>query len=405
MAQNYPSRRRRIRTTPTGHQLPMPWVRLRSASAHPLIYRRMIGDVDPAAKPGDIVAVYDRKDEFFGQGFYHDQSQIALRMLTHDDSPVDDGFFRERLLRAIEWRQKLIGEEINVCRLVHAEGDGLSGLIAEKYDDVIAIEVFSVAIARRLSLFKRLFTELTGIEKFVARADERIRQLERFSIPADATTEGLSHVNVHEHGLRFRVDLEKGHKTGFFCDQRDNRFALARFCKDADVLDICCYTGGFGVYAKKLGGAKEVTSVDLDETAIAMARKNSHLNDARINHVHADAFSYLRQMKSNDRSYDVIVLDPPKFIPSRDAEEEGKRKYLDLNTLGIDVLRPGGLLLTCSCSGLVSRDDFMQTVRSAANRLKRPLQIVDVTGAAPDHPVMANCPESGYLKAIWARVM
>ena len=365
----------------------------------------MIGDVDPVAKPGDIVAVYDRQDAFFGQAFYHDQSQIALRMLTHADDPVDDAFFRERLQRAIEWRERLIGDDTNVCRFVHAEGDALSGLIAERYDDVIAIEVFSVAIARRLDLFKRLFTELTGIDKFVVRADDRIRQLERFSIPADATENGPSSVTVCEHGLRFRVDLRTGHKTGFFCDQRDNRHRLATLCRDAEVLDMCCYTGTFGLYAMKLGDAKEVTSVDLDENAIAMAKKNSHLNEARISTVHADAFSYLRQMKSNGRSYDVVVLDPPKFIASRDAEAEGQRKYLDLNTLGIDVLNPGGLLLTCSCSGLVSRDDFLQTVRSAANRLKRPLQIVDITGAAPDHPVMANCPESGYLKAVWARVM
>lgn len=382
----------------------MPWVRLRSASAHPLIFRRMIGDVDPAAGPGDIVAVYDRKDEFFGQGFYHDQSQIALRMLTHHEVPVDDTFFRDRLHRAIEWRDKLIGDDTNVCRLVHAEGDGLSGLIAERYHDVIAIEVFSVAIARRLDLFKRLFMELTGIDRFVVRADDHIRHLERFSIPAGATENAPSNVTVCEHGLRFRVDLQQGHKTGFFCDQRDNRFRLAPFCRNAEVLDVCCYTGGFGLYAMKLGDAKAVTSVDLDEDAIAMAKKNSHLNDARISLVHADAFGYLRQMKSNGRSYDVIVLDPPKFIPSRDLQAEGQRKYLDLNTLGIDVLKPGGLLLTCSCSGLVSRDDFLQTVRSAANRLKRTLQIVDLTGAAPDHPVMANCPESGYLKAVWARV-
>jgi 23S rRNA (cytosine1962-C5)-methyltransferase len=382
----------------------------------------MIGDVDPAAKAGDIVAIYDKTGRHFGHAFYHDRSQIALRMLSYDAAAIDDEFFRQRLARAVEWRNRLFAADegppiaagsrshgaadaaTNVYRLVHAEGDGLSGLIAERYADWIAIEVFSLGVARRIELFKRLLAELTGIKQFVVRADERICRLEGFHVPANASDEAPDTVTVKENGVRFRVDMQAGHKTGFFCDQRENRRRLSRFCRGASVLDVCCYTGGFGVYAKKLGGAESVTGVDLDEKAVELAKRNADLNQVRIDHVHADAFAYLRQMQQNGRTYDVVVLDPSKFIASREEYEEGSRKYVDLNTLGMSVVKPGGLLLTCSCSGMVSPQDFLALVKAAANRVRRPLQIVDQTAAGPDHPVMANCPESAYLKVVWARV-
>lgn len=420
---------------PAVHQYPYPWVRLRSASTHPFIYQRMIGQVDPAARPGDLVAVYDKEDHLFGHGFYHDRSQIGLRMLSYEPTAVDEDFFRKRIEQAIAWRRQLLGDDpaTDAYRLVHAEGDGLSGLIAERYGDWIAIEVFSLGIFQRLDLIKRLLSGVLaaggpeprlpgealakpgtllatpkgsegGNPRFVIRADEHVERLEGFEIPTLASDAVPPTITIRENGLRFRVDLRAGHKTGFFCDQRDNRKRLAALCRGAGVLDVCCYTGGFGVYAQKLGQAKAVTGVDLDEDAIELARKNANLNDARIQHVHADAFGYLRQMQTNGNTYDVVVLDPPKFVGNRDEFQEGSRKYVDLNTLGMSVVRPGGLLLTCSCSGLVSREDFLGMVKAAASRLRRSLQIVDQTGAGPDHPVMANCPESAYLKAVWARV-
>lgn len=367
----------------------------------------MIASVDPAARSGDIVAVYDRNDILFGQGFYHERSQIALRMLSYDAAPIDDAFFRERLARAVQWRQRLIGSDAttNAYRLVHAEGDGLSGLIAERYAEWIAIEVFSLGIYRRIDILKRLLGELTGVERFVVRADEHVEKVEGFHVEPGLSDESSGTLEIVETGVRFRVDLRGGHKTGFFCDQRENRRRLATLCRGLDVLDVCCYTGGFGIYAKKLGEAANVTGVDLDENAIELAKRNANLNQLRIRHVHADGFAYLRQMQTSGQWFDVIVLDPPKFVAHRDDFAEGSRKYLDLNTLGMSVLKPGGLLLTCSCSGSVSRAVFLDVVKSAAHRLRRPLQIIDQTGAGTDHPVMAHCPEGEYLKAIWARVL
>ncbi|HOW72062.1 MAG TPA: class I SAM-dependent rRNA methyltransferase [Phycisphaerae bacterium] len=394
-------------TISASQNYPYPWVRLRSAAASPFIYRRMVDQVAPEANPGDVVVVYDRKGDLFGHGFYHDRSQIALRMISYAREPVDDAFFAARIDHALAWRKRLIGSDpgTDVYRLVHAEGDLISGLIAERYADWIAIEVFSLGVFRRLDLFKRLLGEQTGVSRFVVRADDRVERLEGFHVPPEASDVAPRTITVRENGIRFRVDLRAGHKTGFFCDQRENRRRLASLCDGLDVLDVCCYTGGFGVYAAKLGGAASVTAVDLDEEAIELAKANTKLNEVRIQHIHADAFTYLRQMQTNGRQFDAVVLDPPKFVPGRDDYQEGSRKYLDLNTLGISVLKPGGLLLTCSCSGLVGRDDFLGMVRAAAGRLGRPLQILDQTGAGPDHPIMAHCPESGYLKAIWARVL
>ncbi len=367
----------------------------------------MVAGASPDANPGDIVSVYDKTGQHFGHGFYHDRSQIAVRMLSWSAEAVDEAFFRERLRTAVQWREQMLSAEENTdaIRLVHSEGDGLSGLIAERYRDCIAIEVFSLGIYRRLEMLRVLLTELTGITRFVVRADTRIERIEGFLVQPSDQVNAPNTVDVREHGLRFRLDLHSGHKTGFFCDQRENRKRLAAWCGSGSVLDVCCYSGGFGIYAKTLGGAEEVTGVDLDEEAVALARKNAHLNDARVQHVHADAFAYLRQMQQNGKTYDTVVLDPPKFVSGKDDREEGCRKYVDLNTLGMTVVKPGGLLLTCSCSGSVATDEFFRMIRGAATRAGRSLQILGETGAAPDHPVMANCPESRYLKAFWARVI
>ena len=211
-------------------------------------------------------------------------------------------------------------------------------------------------------------------------------------------------MTIHEHGVRYRIHFEEGHKTGFFCDQRDNRRDLARFCADRSVLDLCCYTGGFGLNALLRGRAREVTCVDLDENAVALARENGNANSVRLSVVHADAFGYMRQMALNERTYGVVVLDPPKLIADRDEVSAGKRKYFDLNVLGMSLVEPGGLLLTCSCSGLLAAPDFQALLRAAARKAGRSVQLLAMTGAAADHPVALDAPEGAYLKAAWLRV-
>lgn len=393
---------------------------LRAVRNHPFIYQKMVGEVDPTARPGDVVQLYDKAGVLIGRGLYNPRSTITIRVLTSDLTPVDEDFWRARLGAAVALRRAMqLDHMTDAYRLVHAEGDRLSGLIAERYADCLVFEFFSLGMYRRAALFTRLFGELLGAPtqldrpdraaptwRVALRADTRIEKLEGFHIPAEPHAgEPPPRLVIREHGIRYRVDVLRGQKTGFFCDQRDNRLRLAGFCRDAEVLDVCCYSGGFGLCAAKLGGAREVTGVDLDEDAIALARENANLNQSRLNLVHADAFAYLRQMIQNRRQYDVVVLDPPKFVLYREEMETGLQKYHDLNHLGIQLVRPGGLLLTCTCSGRVPLPTFLDAVHRAGQRAGRQLQLVDRTGAGGDHPVMLNCPESLYLKAVWLRVL
>lgn len=378
----------------------------------------MVRAVDPRAEGGDVVQVYDKYGKLFGRGLYHGNSNITIRMLTHGDKPVDDAFWRNVLEQAVTLRRNLQLDDVtDAYRLVHAEGDNLSGLIVERYADCLVFEVFSAGMFIRAQMIAGILKELLGKPtsldrpdatfddwRVIVRADDRIQRIEQFSVP-DAELGGRGTVTIREHGVRYRVDMTGGHKTGFFCDQRDNRLRLSKMCRDASVLDLCCYSGGFGLCAKVLGGAKEVTSIDLDEAAIEIAKKNADLNNQRIKFVHSDAFIYLRQMIDIKRQFDVVVCDPSKFATSRDEYDLALRKYFDLNALAMQVVRPGGVLLTCSCSGLVSMGRFVETVEAAARRAGRTLQRFELCGASPDHPVMTNCPESEYLKAYWCRVM
>ncbi len=214
---------------------------------------------------------------------------------------------------------------------------------------------------------------------------------------------------VEEYGTRFRVRFEGGHKTGFFCDQRENRQRLAEFCRGKQVLDLCCYTGGFSVQAAKLGGAAQVTGVDLDHHPLELARENANLNQVRVKFVQADAFAYMRDMLSHGRQYDVVVLDPPKLIRTRAEVEEGTRKHFALNRYAMQLVRPGGILLSCSCAGLLQEAEFVNLLVAAARRAEadptskpgREIRILAKSGAGPDHPVAGNCLETEYLKAVW----
>jgi 23S rRNA (cytosine1962-C5)-methyltransferase len=443
---------RTLAEAPPGAQ--SPWVQLRSAMLHPFVYRKMVRAADAVARPGDVVSLYDKNGQFFGRGLYNPRSQIVVRILTHDDVPVDGAFWRSRLEQAVALRRQLRLDDVtDAYRLVHAEGDGLSGLIAERYADCLVFELFSLGMFQRCDQLSRILADLLappscldradrarprsvrekrgqalregtscqpdagGAEpvpvflsrpawRTFVRADPRIERLEGFQVPAGPTPDETSaRLIIREHGIRYRVDVKAGHKTGFFCDQRENRRRLAQLCGGATVLDLFCYTGGFSLCALKLGGARAATGVDLDEAAVAVARENANLNQLRVDFVYADAFTYLRQMLANGRQFDVVVLDPPKLATYREEHEEALRKYFDMNHLAVQVVRPGGILLTCSCSGLVSLAAFTETVQRAAQRAGRNLQLFDQTGAGPDHPIRLECPESAYLKVLWFRVL
>jgi 23S rRNA (cytosine1962-C5)-methyltransferase len=383
----------------------LPVIAIRSAGQHPFVYKKMVaGPVEgPRPRDGDLVRVVDREGAPIGFGLWNSRSQIALRLISHGADPPDSAFWTRRLEQAIELRRSLLNLEAktNAYRVVHAEADGLSGLIVDRFDDVLSVEVFSLGIYQRIGPILDILAARLGTRHFRVHVDERIALAEDFAAKPLASAELPARVTIQENGVRFRVRFEGGHKTGFFCDQRDNRATLASYCSDRSVLDLCCYTGGFGAHALVRGKAREVTGVDLDEKAIAVARENANLNQVRPSLVHADVFGYMRQMGVNQRAYGVVVLDPPKLIPGRLDISSGKRKYFDLNVLAMNLVEDGGVFLTCSCSGLLSPEDFLVLVRAAARKAGRAARVIAVTGAAPDHPVGLDALEGAYLKAIW----
>jgi 23S rRNA (cytosine1962-C5)-methyltransferase len=389
---------------------PRPWAQLKYVTFQPAIFPRLLGEVSPDARPGDWVSVYDKNGEPVGAGLFNPRAKIPLRVVAHGAGPIGEDYFDGAFRRAVALRRELfkLDQETDAYRLVNSDGDGLSGLTIDRYGEVLLCEVFSLGIAQRLPQWLPLLHELAGTKYARVQVDHDLGSLEGIKPSTFNETNAAAprSVKIRENGVRYEVDFEDGHKTGFFCDQRENRKRVAQFAKGARVLDLCCYTGGFSLCAKVLGGAGEVTSVDLDEVSIAQARRNANLNQVRLSFVHADAFAYARQMFQNKELWDLVVLDPPKFIFTRDAHGnwEGRQKYEDLNQLSIGLVKPGGIFVTCSCSGLLSLEDFEQHVIKAAHRLGRRLQFLDRTGPGPDHPVFSNCLESRYLKVLWARL-
>jgi 23S rRNA (cytosine1962-C5)-methyltransferase len=386
----------------------VPTVAIRASGTHQFVYRKMVEGPVGAAAPnhGDIVRVVDREGECLGYALWNGRSQISLRFLSRENSPPGPEFWSRRIDAAAALRTTILnlGRETNAYRVVHAEGDGLSGLVVDRFDDTLSAEVFSLGMYQRMGPILSLCAARLGTTHFLVRVDERTAMQEDFSGRPLASPHLPPRVTVHEHGIRYRIRFEDGHKTGFFCDQRDNRRELARFCPGRTVLDLCCYTGGFGLNALIRGEAREVTCVDLDEKAVALARENGNANHVRLDAVHADAFGYMRQMGQNARTYGVVVLDPPKLIHDRREISAGKRKYFDLNVLAMKLVEPGGILVTCSCSGLLDAPQFLALLGAAARNAGRHAQLLATTGAAPDHPVALDALEGAYLKVAWLRV-
>jgi 23S rRNA (cytosine1962-C5)-methyltransferase len=389
---------------------PRPWAQLKYVTFQPAVFPRLLGDVSPDARPGDWVSVFDKNGEPVGAGLFNPRAKIPLRVVAHGTEPIGEDYFEGAIRRSVALRRDIfrLDAETDAYRLVNSDGDGLSGLTIDRYGDVLLCEVFSLGIAQRLPRWLPLLHELAGTKFARVHVDHDLGSLEGIKPSTFNETNAAAPraVKIRENGVRYEVDFTEGHKTGFFCDQRENRKRIAQFTKGARVLDLCCYTGGFSLCAKVLGEAADVTSVDLDEVSIAQARRNANLNQVRLSLVHADAFAYARQMFQNKEAWDVVILDPPKFIFTRDAHGnwEGRQKYEDLNQLSIGLVKAGGIFVTCSCSGLLSLEDFEQHVIKAAHRLNRRLQFLDRTEAGPDHPVFSNCLESRYLKVLWARL-
>ncbi len=386
---------------------PLPVVRLKIVrrSAHPWIFQKMVEKPATRLPGGTVVDIVDRDGNFSGRGLYNGHSRIALRVLTADrDEAIDAAFFERRLDQAVRLRREVLhlDEVTDSYRLIHAEGDGLSGLVVDRFGATLVMEFFSAGMFRFRQLLQEILARHFPDSGFYWFAEEHIQKQESFNCHAP---EPPQPGNIVEHGLRFRVAPGSKHKTGFFLDQRDNRRLLASFCAGKRVLDLCCNTGGFAVYAKGLGQAEEVVGVDLDEQAIALARQNANLNQARVRFIQADLFAWLRDILPSGQRFDVVVLDPSKQTRDRDSVEMALKRYGDMNRLALQAVAPGGLFFTFSCTGLVSESDFLHMLRTAAWHAGRTLQVLRLTGAAPDHPFLIHVPEGRYLKGVLGRVL
>ncbi|HVT74360.1 MAG TPA: class I SAM-dependent rRNA methyltransferase [Lacunisphaera sp.] len=389
-----------------------PWAQLKFVTFQPAIFPRMLGAVSTDARPGDLVSVYDKFGHRLGIGLFNPRAKMPLRVVAHGAEAAGEEYFATALRRAVGLRRDLfqLDAATDAWRVVNSDGDGLSGLTVDRYADTLFCDVYSLGIFQRLPRWLPLLHELCGTRHVRVHVDHDLGSLEGIkpSQMKELTAAAPEKVRIHENGVKFEVDFAAGHKTGFFCDQRDNRKRFGPLTQGRRVLDLCSYTGGFAINAAR-GGATEVTAVDLDEAAIAQGRRNANLNHispARLKWVHADAFAYAKQMQKNGEQFDVVLCDPPKFVMTREpaGAAEGMRKYADLNTLAAALVKPGGLFVTCSCSGLVSLETFEECVIKGVHRLNRRLQIFDRTGAGVDHPVYSNCLESRYLKVLWTRV-
>ncbi|HUQ68111.1 MAG TPA: class I SAM-dependent rRNA methyltransferase [Planctomycetaceae bacterium] len=386
----------------------IPTVEVRAPTFHPFLYRKRLGQFPERAAPGDVVRLTLTDGSHFGWGLFNPHAEIAVRTLTNAIEPPDAAWWASRLSRAVGLRREILrlDDGSDAYRIIHAEGDSLSGLVVDKLGDVLVVEAFALGMFQRAEALLDILNPLCGTQHAVLRTAPLSDEHEGFTADPTGSEALPNRTTVTEFGTQFRVEFAGGHKTGFYCDQRDNRRRFAALCGGKTVLDVCAYTGGFAVQAKRLGEAAEVTGVELDEATVGIAKENARLNKAKVQFVQGDAFPYLRDMLRNGRTYDRIVLDPPKLIFSRDDADisEGKRKYFDLNRLALQLVSPGGVLLSCSCSGLLSSDELFRILAAAASDVRRKIQVFAHHGAAADHPVAGNCPESEYLKTIWLRV-
>jgi len=375
-------------------------------SGHLWVYAGHIDEVrgDPTA--GDVVDITAPNGKFVARGLYNPHSKIRVRLLTFDEKPITEQFWQGKVAQAIRLRQRIVSDT-NAYRLLYGEADQLPGLIVDHYNDVLVMQTLSYGMDRRKALLADLLCQEAGVGRIYLRNDAKSRSLEGLPIEKGFLRGGgATRVEVQEGRATFRIDIERGQKTGWFCDQRENRLAAARLAAGAEVLEVFCHTGAFGMHAA-LGGAKSVEGLDVSEDALELAREHATLNkvgDRCIYRV-ADAFDEMRSLERAGRRYDVVMLDPPAFARSKQAVPRALAGYKDVNLLGMKLTKPEGFMVTSSCSHHISDQDFWIAIRHAARDARRQVRLLEQRGQASDHPVLAAMPETRYLKCFLLQIL
>jgi 23S rRNA (cytosine1962-C5)-methyltransferase len=374
---------------------------------HPWIFSGAVAGVEGDPGSGGTVEVRASDGEFLAMAAFSPQSQIRARVWHRKECAIDGAFFNRRVTQCVEHRRQLQGSgTTDAMRLIHGESDGLPGVVADRYADTVVVQLLAAGAERWREAIVAALAALPGIARVWERSDADVRALEGLE-PRVGLLRGTPLAGplvIGEHGLKFAVEVQMGHKTGFYLDQRDNRLRLRALAKNCDVLDCFCYTGGFALNAQA-GGARSVTAVESSALALEHARANATANGcAYTEWVEGDVFQVLRRMRDQGRQFDLIVLDPPKFAPTAAHADKAARAYKDINLLAFKLLRPGGALMTFSCSGGVTADLFQKIVAGAALDAGVHARIAAWLHAASDHPVALNFPEGEYLKGLVCRV-
>jgi len=400
---------------------------------HPWIFSGAIARVaERSASDGDTVDVFDAAGRWLARGYYNARSQIVVRVWTWNDEPIDRAFLRARLERAISVRDTLIDRATtNAYRIVNAESDGLPGLVVDRYADFVVLQFLTLGMEKRKAEIVELLDELLQPRGIYERSDVDVREKEGLASAVGVLrgAEPPDLVEIRENNFRFLVDIRHGHKTGFYLDQRENRKRVSEFLRaevqgsggageqratvsdqrssPCETLNVFSYTGAFAVYACAANPSARVINLDTSREVLNLAREDMRLNgcEERGEFVEGDAFQLLRRYRDQSRSFDAIILDPPKFVPAQSQVQSGLRGYKDVNLLAFKLLKPGGTLVTFSCSGSVSAELFQKVVFEAATDAKRDAQIVAKLLQAPDHPILLAFPESEYLKGLVCRVV
>ncbi|MBC7653165.1 MAG: class I SAM-dependent rRNA methyltransferase [Oligoflexus sp.] len=376
---------------------------------HPWVFSGALQTLKEKPKNGDLVKVLSQKQDFLAYGYFNDASRVAVRLLSFEESEIpDEDWWRKKIKKSVEARKDILNSNNNTCRLIFSESDYLPGLIVDKYGDYLAVQILTSGAENRRAVIIDELQKLTGAKGIFDKGDSTARAHD--DLPA---TEGLlwgqlppDFVEVIENGIKYHINIVEGQKSGFYCDQRENRKILAGLVKDKSVLDCFSYSGGFSLNALA-NDAKEVVCVDSSALAIETLRKNIALNGFdpfKVTPIQNDVNKQLRLFKEENQKFDVVILDPPKYAPSRSALDRAARAYKDLNRLGMLILESGGLLATFSCSGAVDMETFKQIIAWAALDAGKEVQIIHQFHQPADHPVRVSFPEGEYLKGLLCRV-
>ena len=378
----------------------------RISNGHPWIYSNEVHHIKGEVAPGDIVEVFTHDDKFIGKGYINPKSLIIIRLLTRDSKEeINEQFFHRRILAAWEYRKK-IGYTEN-CRLIFGEADFLPALIIDKFNDYFVIQTLSLGIEMWKEAIVKSLQTIFSPKGIYERNDVPVRELEGLEQKKGFLSESFdTNIIITENGLRFQVDIENGQKTGYFLDQQDNRRAIENIVKGADVLGAFIYTGTFEIHAAHYG-AKSVLGIDISESAVLQANKNAALNGLEniCTFQTKNAFDVLKEWSKEEKKYDVVMLDPPAFTKSRENIQNAIKGYKEINLRGMKLIKPGGFLVTSSCTNLVSPEAFLETIHQAAKDARRTLRQVTFNAQSSDHPIIWGLENTNYLKFLIVQVV